>query len=470
MRTSPIALLAALLLCSLFPTPQTAHAAEPSALRLPDYRTVKLDNGITVLLLERHALPMVNLEWVMKSGGAAAEPANREGLASLTAELLRKGTQSRSAAQIAETLDFVGASWDAGAGQDAAVGSCECVSKDLDLMLDMLSDLLQHPTFPAREVAKLVDQRADGIKQEKEVPNEVIGRYYDHLLFGRHPYGRAVSGTETSLHGLKRKEVSTFYQRHYGPEQLVLAAVGDFTASELEAKLKARLGGWKPKGIISAPLTAPEPLSGRKALIIEKPDATQTFFRFGGIGLAYANPDRVPVEVVNTLFGGRFTSMLNRALRIDSGLTYGAKSEFLARRVPGAFAIGSYTPGDKTGQAMKIAMNVLEQLHRDGITAEQLDSAKTYIKGLAALRFETNDQLAETLCDLELYGLDRTDIDTYFARIDALTVTDAKRIIERYFPLKDLAFVFIGQPAAIKAVAETLADKVETKPVSAAGF
>jgi predicted Zn-dependent peptidase len=337
-------------------------------------------------------------------------------------------------------------------------------------MLDLVSDLLQRPSFPAEEASKLIEQDADSIKEQKGLPGEVIGRYYDQFLFGTHPYGRPAEGTETSLRSLKREDVLQFYASHYAPNELLLAAVGDFSASELEAKLKARFGAWKPKPGSLPPLKEPAPASDRRALIVDKPDATQTFFRFGNVGLAYANPDRVLVDVVNTLFGGRFTSMLNRALRIESGLTYGADSRFAAMRVPGAFAIGSYTPNDKTERALDLAVGVLQRLHREGITPAQLQSAKAYIKGLYGLRFETNDQLASIFCQLDMYGPGREYIDTYFDRIDAMTVADAKRVIGQYFPSDHLAFVFIGQSAVIQPVARKLADKVETKPITAPGF
>jgi zinc protease len=444
--------------------------AEGARLRLPQYRTVKLENGITLLLLERHALPLVSFEWIMKTGGAIGDPPGQEGLASLTAELLRKGTGSRTANQISEALDFVGASWEAAAGHDYASGSCEFVKKDLDGMLDLVSDLVLHPSFPAEEVGKLIEQAADGIKEEKAVPGRVIGRYYDQCLFGAHPYGRPASGTETSLRSLKREDVLKFYATHYAPNELVFAAVGDFATAELEAKIRAKFGAWKPMAGNPPPLKESVPVAGRRALIVEKPDATQTFFRFGNVGLAYTNSDRVFVDVVNTLFGGRFTSMINRALRIESGLTYGASSQFACKRVPGAFAIGSYTPNDKTERALNLALEVLQKLHGEGITPEQLQSAKAYIKGLYGLSLETNDQLAGMLCQLEAYGLGRQYIDTYFDRIDAMTGADAERVIGQYFPLKDLAFVFIGQPAVIEPVARKLAEKVESKAITAPGF
>ena len=445
-------------------------SAQEPTLRLPEYRRVKLENGLTLLLLERHQLPLVSLHWVLKSGGAIADPAGREGLASLTAGLLRKGTKTRNAAQIAEALDFVGATCDAGAGLDATGGSCECVKKDLDAILDLMADMLLQPAFPRDELAKLIKQQVDGIKEAKSVPEEVIGRYYSGAMFGAHPYGRPVGGTETSLARMTRKDVVRFYEERYAPNELILAVVGDFSSAELEAKVRAALGGWKAKPVPVTVLAAPAAVQGRHALIVDKPDATQTFFEFGNFGLAFTNADRVPVEVVNTLFGGRFTSMINSELRIQSGLTYGAKSQFSPLRVPGPFVISSYTPNETTDRAMTLALETLQRLHDQGITADQLKSAKAYLKGAFPTRFETNDQLAVTVAELELYGVDRGFIDSWFAQIDAMTLDDARRVITRYFPREHLDFVFIGQAAVIEPVARKLAGDVRRKSIEQPGF
>jgi predicted Zn-dependent peptidase len=407
---------------------------------------------------------------VLKSGGSICDPASQEGLASVTANLLRKGTATRSADQLSEALDFVGGSFDAGAGHEMTSGSAEFVAKDLDLALDLLSDMLLHPSFPTGEVTKLIEQEVDGIKEAKDVPGRVIERYYEGMLFGSHPYGRPVGGTETSLPKIKRDDVAAFYASHYVPNQMLLAVVGDFSATALESKLRATFGSWKSKSVALPELKAPPRVKGRQALLVDKPDATQTFFRFGNIGLARTNADWVSVRVVNTLFGGRFTSMINSELRIESGLTYGANSFFNANQVPGVFAIASYTPNDTTERAMTMALDVLKRLHEKGITVEQLQSAKSYIKGQFGPTLETNNQLASNICELEFYGLGPKEINTLFDRIDAMTLSDAKRIIDAYYPEADLAFVLIGQGSVIKPVAKKLGLDIREKSISEPGF
>jgi zinc protease len=437
---------------------------------LPEYQTLKLGNGITLLLMERRQLPLVSFRWLMKSGGSVCDPEGRSGLAMLTAQMLRKGTLSRSAAEISDALDLVGANLETSVADDYASGEAEFVSKDFDLALDLLSDMLLHPSFPADELEKMALQEVDGIKQAKEVPSDVIGRYYDSFLFGAHPYGRPSGGTETTLPRIDRGQVVQFFSRHYAPGQLILAIAGDFSAAGAAPKVQEKFGPWKPQEVALPEIKPAVRVKGRKALLVEKADATQSFFRFGNVALSRTNIDWIPVQVVNTLFGGRFTSMIGTQLRIDSGLTYHADSYFQSTLLPGAFAIGAYTKNDTTQLALKKALETLKQLHETGITAAQLQSSKTYIKGQFGPTLQTNDQLARTISDLEFYHLGAQFINTYFERVDAVTLADAKRVIAEYFPLEDLAFVLIGQSSVIAPAAKQLATDIQTRAINQPGF
>lgn len=462
------ALLAAVWLSSAGPA--ALVAADSGAFTLPSYNTRKLENGATLLLMERHQLPLVSFFWIMKSGGSICDPEGREGLASLTARLLRKGTASRSAKQISEELDFVGASFDADAAHDYASGSAEFVSKDLDLAVSLVADLLQKPVFPEEEVAKLVKQEVDGIAEAKEVPNQVLARYFRGVLFAGHPYARPVSGTEVTLPKLTREQVVNFHRDQYLPGQLILAVAGDFDAADLQHKLASALGAWKASPARVPDLKPPRAVPGRRALVVEKPDATQSFFRLGSIGLPRTSPDWVPLQVVNTLFGGRFTSMINSALRIESGLTYGARSGFSSNPVDGEFSISSYTKNETTGRALEMTLDVLKRLHEKGVTPEQLQSSKTYIKGQFGPTMETNDQLASAIAELEFYGLGPDYYNTFFARVDAVTPQDVRRLIQRYYPLENFSLVLIGQTAVVEPVAAKLAAEVQKKAITDLGF
>jgi zinc protease len=445
-----------------------ARAAD-GALKLPPFKKVKLPNGMTVLLMEQHEVPIVSFNIIIKAG-TVSDPVGKEGLASLTAGLLRKGTRSRSAEQIANELDFVGGTLMTEANYDFSRGAAEFVKKDADKGLDLLGDMLLNATFPLDEVTKMLKQRADAIKAAKDRPYTVINNYFNAYLYGDHPYGRPNEGDERSLAAITRDDVARFYQSYYAPANVILAVVGDFDSAEMQQALTRRFGSWSSKATAASGVPAPPAFTGRKLLLIDKPDATQTFYQIGNVGIARTNPDRVYIEVVNTLFGGRFTSMLNSALRIQSGLTYGADSFFNQRLAAGPFVISTFTPNATTEKAMDMTLDVLKRLHEKGITEDELKSAKSYLKGQFPPTIETSDQLAALLTQLEFYGLDETDVNNYYAKIDAMTMADAERVIKQYFPLDNLVFVLIGKASDIQTAAKKYAPKLDTKAINQPGF
>lgn len=452
----------------------TSAAAQQSSLKLPPYKKTKLPNGLTVLLMEHREVPIVSFEFAVKAG-SVADPRGKEGTASLTAELLRKGTKSRTAEQIAAQLDFIGGQFDAGARPDESTASAEFLKKDLATGLDLLADILLHPSFPAEEFTKLQERRVDGIRSAKDRAQAVMSAYFNGYLFGSHPYGRPTGGDEKSLAAIARDDVVRFYQAHYVPANAILAVVGDFSAAEMEKLIAQKFGAWSAppasaRAASAVKLAEPPPAKGKRLLLVDKPDSTQTFFRIGNVGVSDTHRDRVPIQVVNTLFGGRFTSMLNSALRIESGLTYGASSFFDQREVSGPFAINSYTQNETTEKAIDMALDILQRLHAEGVTEAQLTSAKNYIKGQFPPDIETSDQLANLLVDLELRGLDEREINEFYAKVDAVTVADARRVINEHFPLNNLVFLLIGKASEITPVARKYASVFSQRAISELGF
>jgi DNA-directed RNA polymerase len=238
----------------------------------------------------------------------------------------------------------------------------------------------------------------------------------------------------------------------------------------MERMLTERFGGWAAGPAPAVTIPDAQTFSGRKLLLVDKPDSTQTFFVAGNVGIKRTNPDRVYINVINTLFGGRFTSMLNSELRIKSGLTYGARSSFNERKARGPFLISTFTRNETTEKAIDLMLDVIRRLHEKGITEEELKSAKTYIKGQFPPTIETSDQLARTLIQFELYGLDESEINGLYAKIDSMTMADAQRVIKQYFPLEDLVFVLIGKGDEIRKVAQKYAQKVDSKSINQPGF
>lgn len=452
-----------LLLCGI------AVMAPAQTVKLPPHEKVVLKNGITLLLMEKHGVPMVSIAGIIKAG-SVADPSGQEGLSAITAGLLRKGTAKRSAQKFAEDLDFMGASFGADPGVDFTSVSGEFLSKDTDRGLELIADALLHPSFPQPEFDKLVAQSIDGVKAAKDEAQSVALPYYYGYLFGKHPYARPEGGDESSLARLKRADAAKFYETNYTPGNTILAVAGEFDPAQMRAKLEQTFGAWAAKPAAPAAVSAPEPVKGKKLLLIDKPDSTQTFFVIGNVGTAQNDPDRVAIMVVNTVFGGRFTSELNEALRVESGLTYGAQSFFDSKKQPGAFAIFSYTKNESTAQAIDLALQVLDKLHKEGVTAEQLASAKAYLKGQFPPEIETAGQLARRIAGYEFYGLGDDEINQLEARIDAVTPAVAKQIIEKHFPAENLAFMLIGKASEIGPAVKKYAPVQDSRKISEPGF
>ena len=438
-------------------------------LKFPAYKRTLLPNGVTLLVMEKHSAPLISISVVLKSG-SVQDPAGQEGLADITNALLRKGAGQRSAQQIAEDVDFIGATLATNASYESTNVRTEFLKKDLTTGLDILRDLLLHPTFPQEEVDKILKQRADGLKAAKDNPQGVMGWYYNDFLFGAHPYARPSGGTELSVAGIKREDIVRFHEQNYVSGNIIISVCGDLQTAEMEKLLTARFGALPKKSAPAVSVPKPQPVSGVKLLFIDKPDATQTFFRFGNVGIARNDPDRAAVDIINTLFGGRFTSRINTALRIDSGLTYGANSFFDRRKQPGPFVISSYTRNATTEKALDMALDILKELHEKGFTEAQLASARAYIKGQFGPEVETSDQLANLMAEFEIYGLDAKEVDEYAARLDAVTMADARRVIEKDFPSKNLVFTIIGKGSEVGALMKKYAPQVETRSISDPGF
>ena len=443
--------------------------AQAGGLKLPPHERRKLPNGMTLLLMERHELPLVSFR-VIVSAGPVADPAGQEGLASLTAALLRKGTSTRSADQFSKQLDFVGGQFNTDVASDYASVSVQVMKKDTATGLDLLSDALLNATFPQEEVAKLAQQRVDAIKSDKDQALAVLPLYFNAFLYGTHLYARPRDGDEKSLPTITRDAVVKFYRADYTPANTILAVVGDFDRTEMERVLSERFGSWTGPQSAAVDLPDQADVKGKRLLLVDKPDATQTYYSIGNIGVTRTNPDRVSIRVVNTVFGGRFASMLNTELRIKSGLTYGARSYFDQRKARGPFVISSYTRTETTEKAMDLTLEVVKRLHEKGFSQDELELAKSYIKGQFPPSVETSEQLASQLAQLEFYGLDEHEIDDFYSKIDAMTLEDAQRVIRQYFPLDNLVFVVIGKAAEIGPVVRKYAPQMKTLSISETGF
>jgi zinc protease len=422
--------------------------------KVPAYQKFALKNGLTVYLMEQHEVPKISVSVVLPAG--AIYDGEKAGLASLTATALNHGTQNYPKAKLDEELDFIGASVNTFASKESAGLSADFASKDREKVLDIIRELLTVPVFDSSEFAKEKKRILVRLQQAKESPRSVIGSYFDKLLYGNHVYGNIISGTPSSVTALTTADLKKFYAQNYIPNGSAIAIVGDFSSKDMKALVTKLFSGWKQgkqadAKLAAAPITKP---SGNKVLLVNKDDARETTFYIGAPGVSRNNPDYVAIEVINTLFGGRFTSMLNDELRVNTGLTYGANSRFNSLKNGGSFYISTFTAGKTTEAAIDTALSVLKRLHTKGVDENTLTSARNYVKGQFPPRYETSGQLAGLLTQMYWYNFDESYINNFQKNVDGLTVSKAKEIIEKYFPGDKLQFVLVGKSADIKKIAE----------------
>lgn len=430
----------------------TALGAEQSAtVRVPAFERVVLGNGTTLLLMPSHEVPLVAFHAIVRGGGVT-DPAGKPGLTALTAGLLEKGAGKRDVFQFADAVADVGGSFSVGADIEAVSIGGQFLARDRALMVELLADALLRPRFEAQQFDDLRKRNIEFIKAAKDSnPGALAPIYGNAHLFGTHPYARAVNGSEASLGVLTREDALAQYQNQFGADRLIVAVAGDFAIPDMKERLSKAFGGWRKAGGALPTVSAAERQSGRRVLLVDSPGSVQTYFWIGNVGVARQFPERASLDLVNTLFGGRFTSMLNTELRIKTGLTYGARSRFDRELQPGAFAISSFTQTEKTVEAIDLALVTLGRLEKEGVAPDALASAKSYVLGQYPLSLETAANWASTIADLEFYGLDRSYIDAYATKIAAVDVAATRALIDRVYPSgENLVLVLIGDAAKIR--------------------
>ncbi len=424
------------------------------AYTLPKYEKFKLKNGLTVYLMEQKEVPVINVSVIMPAGAIYDD--DKAGLASLTATALKHGTKNYPKAKLDEELDFNGATVGTFASKESAGLSAKFASKDKEKILGLIKEVLLDPVFDPAEFDKEKKRLLVSLEQQKESPRSVIAAYFDKFLYGDHVYGNIIQGKISTVTELTVNDLKKFYSENYLPEGSAIAVAGDFNTAEMTTKITTLFSGWK-KGSkpqlnkASKAITSP---SGSRVLLINKDDAKETTFYIGSPGISRNNPDFVSIDVVNTLFGGRFTSMLNDELRVNTGLTYGANSRFSALKNAGTFNISTFTASKTTEPAIDKALEVLSKLHNNGIDEQSLASAKNYVKGQFPPRYETAGQLAGLMTQMFWYNFNESFINNFEKNVDGLTVAKAKEIITKYFPKDKLQFVLVGKSAEIKKIAE----------------
>jgi zinc protease len=403
-----------------------------------------LANGLNVVVVPTSRLPLVDFRLVARAG-SVNDPAGKEGVARLMAELLTQGAAKRTAKQIADDIEFVGGSLSAGAGAEQLVVSCEVLKKDLALGTELFRDVIVNPNFAAEEFDRKKEEALGQIASDKSEPSVIAENAMTRWFWGDSPLAHPAIGWEKSLQAITRDDVRSFHGRFLTPERSVLVVVGDVQPAAVVASLKAAFAGWKRGGEAQAsdPYGPAAAIKGRSVRIVNKPEATQTQIRMMCPSVPRNHPDWYAIQVANTICGSGFTSRLVNSIRVEQGLTYSISSQFQQRRAAGAFRVSTFTRNDQLRKCVDAVLAEVKKLVDEGPTQAELDKARNYLKGQFPLGLQSPDELAGEIANVEFFGLPQDFIETYPAKIGAVTMDDVKRVLKTYFCTEDLKVLVV---------------------------
>jgi len=427
-----------------------APAPQPlGKLSLPVAQSFKLSNGLTVMLVEQHQLPIV-VAHVLVLNGSDANPVKKPGLAAFTSEMLPEGTERRSSLQIADDAAQIGTSLRAVTSGDDSVVDIRLLKPNADAAFDLLSDVVLHPKFDPAEIERVRKLRETDILQIQDDPEQLAIGVLHRMIYGPdHPYGYRNDGTIASIHATTRQDLLAMWQQGYTPSNSALVLSGDLSPAEARALAEKYFGGWTGPRTKHDPPPVTNKVQGGVA-IVDKPGAAQTFVLVGSPGVPRSTADYVPIEVMNNILGGLASSHINVNLREEHGYTYGCFSFFVYQRASGLFAAGGGMRTDVTGPAVHELLKEMENIRSNAPTEEELKLAKGAFAQSLAGRFESSEQTANTLGELFVYGLPLNYFEQLPASINAVSAEDVARVAKKYIHPEDAVVIGAGDRAKIE--------------------
>lgn len=426
-----------LLFLLLFIFPGGAAAAEIKPKR------IVTENGMTVLLVEQHSLPIVSMEALIDAG-AIYDPNEKAGLATLTASLLEEGTKKRSAPQISDAVDFIGANLSASADQDFMTADLKVLKKDAEAGADLLSDILINPVFDPKEVERVRNNLLGGLLAEKDQPQVIAERAFRNIIFGSHPYHNPVNGREETVPKISREEIVAFHRDFYRPNNMILSIVGDLSEKEAMALVAKYFGKWEKRPVPFPKIAPPSPFGTKKIELIEK-ELAQATVALGHVGIERSNPDYYAVLVMNYILGGGgFSSRMLSDIRDNRGLVYSIYSRFDANRQPGDFKVSLQTKSGSANEAIDGVLQEIKKIRSAPVTDAEISEAKAYLVGSFPLRLDTTGKLAGLLSAVEFYRLGLDYLKKYPDYINKVTKEDVLRVAQKYLHPDQYALVVVG--------------------------
>ncbi len=420
-------------------------------LTLPQIQRHQLSNGLNVVLIEHHELPLVTMNLVIKSG-AASDPESRPGLASLTADMIDEGTKKRTALDISNALTDIGARVGVSVDWDATSASLTTLTRHLDRSLDIMSDVVTNPAFMDDELKRIRTSRLTTVKRQRDDANAIANIVYASILYGRtHPYGHPLIGDENSLDAMTAKDVRGFYETFYRPNNATLIVSGDVKAATILPKLESAFRSWQRCDIPSVEIPSAQTRAAAGIYIVDRPGSAQSVISIGQVGVARNTPDYFPLLVLNSMLGGQFASRINLNLREDKGYTYGARTSFDYRRSAGPFSASAGVQTNVTKESVAEFLKELRGIRGEiPITEKELEFSKQGIIRGFPRGFETPGQMANRLSDVILYGLPDDYFNNYIQKVSAVSLADVQRVANRYLDPSRMAIVVVGDRKIIE--------------------
>jgi zinc protease len=420
---------------------------QADAAQIKPIRTVTT-HGITLLVLPRPSIPLVSLQLMVKAG-SAHDPEGQSGLANLTTSLLEQGTKQRSATQIAETLDAIGARLSVEVEEDFTVIKLQLLKKEVETGLTLLADILMNPAFSEEEIARARRNMLSNIAAEADQPEVMAERRFRQQLFAGHPYQHPVIGQEKTVAAIKREDIVAFHRAYFRPNNTIVAVVGDVTEAEAATLLKKHFSTWEKGRIPTPKQTAPAPIRDRNLAQIDKPELTQATVILGHIGIPRSHPDYYAVSVMNYILGGGgFSSRMMGDVRDAQGLVYSIYSLFDAKQATGSFFVSLQTKNESVGPAVDAVLAQIKRIQGGLVSETELSETQGYLTGSFPLRMDTTAKAAALLAAIEFHQLGLDYFEKYPRLIRAVTREDVLRVAKMYLDPAHYAMVVVsGKPS-----------------------
>ncbi len=423
----------------------------PRPYHFPAVSRDALANGLRILVAPMTRLPIVSVLALVEAG-ASADPAGRDGTASLTARTLAEGTATLDGATLTDRFEALGTSFDAHADWDTAVARFTAMPERLAEAFALFADVVRAPAFPEQDVARRRDERIAELEQRVAEPRGLADQRFAGFLYDpRTRYARSAGGTLTTVPSLDAAAVRAFHAARYAPASTTLLFVGDITPAVARRLAEEQFGSWPGQGGAVAPPEVREAAIGRRVVIVAKEDAPQSELRVGHVGVPRGHPDHLAIVVMNAILGGLFSSRINLNLRERHAFTYGASSGFDWRRAAGPFVVSTAVKSEVTDRAVEEILREIDGLRAAPPSASELALATDYLAGVFPIRFESTDAVAGALANATTFGLPEDWFGTYRARVLAVTPEQVHAAARAHLDPSRLLVLAVGDPAVIQA-------------------